>query len=318
MAARATTEIGRDVRRTAQPRWFTADGVALRALEFAGSGDPIVVVPGITSPAATWTFVVEALRPARWIMVLDARGRGASDKPQTGYSTRDYVGDLKALIDTFGLQGPILVGHSMGARVVAAFDVAFPGKAKALVVIDPPMSGPGRRPYPIPVNFYVAQRQQVLSGASLADLTKSAPTWSEERIRDRMEWLPSCSEAAIRLSHVAFHSEGFLENWSGVTARALFIRGANSPVVEPSEFVEAKAANPNADYVEITNSGHMIPWDNLVGFADALGTYLEYLDEHERFQEPPSASGRRGNGGINELNSSLNRGNAMGEQNGKR
>jgi N-formylmaleamate deformylase len=163
----------------------------------------------------------------------------------------------------------------MGARVVAAFDAAAPGAARALVVIDPPMSGPGRRPYPIPAEFYLNQRRQVLSGSSVADLAKSAPTWSEARIRDRIDWLPSCSEAAILLSHAGFHNEGFIEAWSKVTAPALFIRGANSPVVEPSEFAEVQAANPQAEYVEIARSGHMIPWDNLTDFAETLDRYVK-------------------------------------------
>jgi len=273
MAAHDITSAGHGLRQ-AQSRWFSADGLALRTLEFAGEGNPIVVVPGITSPAATWTFVADALAGKRWIILLDARGRGASDKPPTGYATADYVSDLKALIDAFGLKDPVLVGHSMGARVVAAFDVAFPQIAKALVVIDPPMSGPGRSPYPIPVDFYLEQRRQVLSGMSFADLAKGAPTWSEARIRDRIAWLPSCSEPAILLSHAGFHSEGFLETWSQVTAPAVFVRGANSPVVKPSDFVEVKAANPRAEYVEVADSGHMIPWDNLGGFVETLDLHL--------------------------------------------
>lgn len=274
--------------REVQSRWFAADGLALRALEFAGQGNPIVVVPGITSPAATWTFVAEALAGNRWIILLDARGRGASDKPPTGYATADYVNDLASLIDAFRLKEPVLVGHSMGARVVVAFDAAFPQIAKALVVIDPPMSGPGRRPYPIPVDFYLDQRRQVLSGTGAADLAKAASTWSEARIRDRIEWLPSCSESAIRLSYAGFHNEGFLEIWSKVSAPALFVRGANSPVVEPSDLVEAKAANPRADYVEIPRSGHMIPWDNLGGFVETLSRYLAQVTPIGAATRPPT------------------------------
>jgi maleamate amidohydrolase len=277
MAAHGIISAASGELRQAQSRWFAADGLALHTLEFAGEGNPVVVLPGITSPAATWTFVVEALAGNRWIILLDARGRGASDKPPTGYATADYVNDLKALIDAFGLKDPLLVGHSMGARVVAAFDVAFPQVAKALVVIDPPMSGPGRRPYPIPVDFYLEQRRQVLSGASVADLAKGARTWSEARIRDRIAWLPSCSEPAILLSHAGFHHEGFLEAWPKVTAPALFVRGVNSPVVESSDLAEAKAAKPRADYVEIARSGHMIPWDNLDDFVETLDRYLKLM-----------------------------------------
>jgi N-formylmaleamate deformylase len=282
MVGRVTTRAVGDMRRAPRSRWFASSGLALRALEFAGDRHPIVVVPGITSPAATWTFVVDALNPSRHVILLDARGRGASDKPQTGYSTKDYVGDLKALIDAFRLKETILLGHSMGARVVTAFDVAFPAAAKALLVVDPPVSGPGRRPYPMPVDFYVVQRNQVLSGASVDELAREAPTWSSDRIQDRIDWLPSCSEAAIRQSHASFHTESFLENWSKVTAPALFVRGAKSPVIEQAEFLEVRAANPRATYVEIQRSGHMVPWDNLVDFVEVVERYVDDLNENDR------------------------------------
>ncbi len=249
----------------------------MRALDFAGNGNPIVIIPGITSPAATWTFVVEALDPRRRVIVLDIRGRGASDKPETGYLMADYVSDLGIMIDALRLENPILVGHSMGARVVAAFDAAFPKVACALVAIEPPMSGPGR-PYPTPLEFFLNQRRQILSGATVAELAKLAPTWSEDRIRDRIDWLPSCSESAIRQSHAGFHSESFLESWSKVTAPALFLRGADSPVIDGSEFAEVRLANERAKYADVPRSGHMIPWDNLAGFIHAFDAFLKQVN----------------------------------------
>jgi N-formylmaleamate deformylase len=279
MVAHATTETMtlRELRHV-QSRWFSSGPLALRALDFSGEGKPIVILPGITSTAVTWTFVVEALNSNRWFLVLDMRGRGVSDKPERGYSTVDYVGDLRNLIDILRLEKPILVGHSMGARVVAAFDAEFPGIARALVAIEPPMSGPGRRPYPTPLEFFLNQRCQILAGATAEDIAKLAPTWNEARIRDRIEWLPTCSEAAIRQSYAAFHSEDFLGSWTKVTARALFLRGAESPVIDASEFIEIQLTNKRAEYGEIASSGHMIPWDNLAGFCDALNAFLEQID----------------------------------------
>ena len=45
-----------------QTRFYVVtNGVRLHYLEFPGDGPPLVLLPGITSPAANWGFVGEAL-----------------------------------------------------------------------------------------------------------------------------------------------------------------------------------------------------------------------------------------------------------------
>ncbi|MGE4012351.1 MAG: alpha/beta fold hydrolase, partial [Alphaproteobacteria bacterium] len=79
---------------------LTTNDVRLHYLEFGSAGQPLLLLPGITSPAITWAFVSERL--AQWLHVytLDIRGRGLSEqRPGLGYRLNDYALDAKGVIE---------------------------------------------------------------------------------------------------------------------------------------------------------------------------------------------------------------------------
>jgi N-formylmaleamate deformylase len=255
-------------------RFTQRQGVKLHALDFPGSDPALVIVPGITSPAATWSFVVRALEVPNRILILDNRGRGDSDKPSTGYSTRDYAEDLRQWCRALPLTRPWLLGHSMGARGVSEFDANWPDTAGALVVVESPLSGPGRAPYPVPLDFFLDQLKEANQAESLESLQAAFPSWTEEQLHDRLEWLPTCSETAIRESHQYFHREGFFPSWRRVSAPRLFVRGEMSPVVLATAMDEVRRANLGGEFEAVPRAGHMIPWDNLEGFVQVVKRFV--------------------------------------------
>jgi N-formylmaleamate deformylase len=248
----------------------------LHYLEYGEAGPTIVVVPGITSPAITWEFVSEELARARRVVTLDVRGRGLSDRASSGlYRLSDYAADLAGLVDALGLDRPALLGHSMGARIVAAFAAAYPGRAGASIVVDPPLSGPGRDPYPFPLSVYTESLREAVAGASAEDMRRYFPTWTDEQLRLRAEWLATCDETAVVQSYRSFHDEDFFDAWPKVPAPVLFLFGLESPVVPESALAEVRTANPRAEVVGIPKAGHMIPWDNLPAFLEAVRRFLD-------------------------------------------
>lgn len=71
------------------------------------------------------------------VYLLDARGHGRSDAPESGYAMADRVQDLVGAIDALGLEDPILFGHSMGGDTVAATAARHPDLPRAIVMEDP-------------------------------------------------------------------------------------------------------------------------------------------------------------------------------------
>jgi pimeloyl-ACP methyl ester carboxylesterase len=81
----------------------------------------------------------------------DQRGWGQSDAPEQGYSIRDLAMDVKHIVEALHLRRYVLVGHSMGGKVVQSVaSQRPPGSAglgmKSLVTIDISLKA-GRRGY---------------------------------------------------------------------------------------------------------------------------------------------------------------------------
>ena len=124
-----------------------ANGIRQHYLRYRTAGAPLVLVPGITSPAVTWGFVAERLAREFDVYVLDVRGRGLSQSgPDLDYGLDSLADDLTSFIAALGLSGVTVLGHSMGARIAIRAATRSPAGMARLVLVDPPVSGPGRRP----------------------------------------------------------------------------------------------------------------------------------------------------------------------------
>jgi N-formylmaleamate deformylase len=244
----------------ATSRWVRNGAVRLHALDYGGDGVPLVVLPGITSPAITMDFVARELTDLVRPIVLDVRGRGLSD-PGAAYTLDDYASDTLAVITGLGLDCPLLLGHSMGARIAAA--VAAGGAAlRGTVLVDPPMSGPGRDPYPTTLAAFLGQLAEAARGTDADEVARSWPRWPRREQQLRARWLSSCDPDAVAATHAGFETEDFFDAWPKVPAPTVLIHGADSPVVTAAGVAEARAANPTASFVEIPHAAHMVFWDN--------------------------------------------------------
>ena len=113
-----------------------ANGVTLHTLQWGEQGQALVCVHGVTANASSFQALADALSPQHRIIAYDIRGRGDSDKPQTGYSIPIYASDLAALIDALALERPVIVGHSLGALIGLYFAAHYPDRLSKLVLID--------------------------------------------------------------------------------------------------------------------------------------------------------------------------------------
>jgi pimeloyl-ACP methyl ester carboxylesterase len=118
----------------------------------AGTGDPVLLLPGWPESWFAWRKVVPLLVNAgRRVVVLDPRGFGESDKPQGGYdldtAARDLHGFLAAtnLVSAGGID---IVGHDVGAWIAHAHAANYPADVRRLVLTEvflpglfPPSSG---------------------------------------------------------------------------------------------------------------------------------------------------------------------------------
>jgi pimeloyl-ACP methyl ester carboxylesterase len=103
----------------------------------AGEGpDPVVCLHGITAQHRAFNAAARYLGPSLGLVGVDLRGRGDSDKPESGYSLEAHAADVVRVLDHLGLQSAVLAGHSMGAFVALKTALLFPERVRALVLLD--------------------------------------------------------------------------------------------------------------------------------------------------------------------------------------
>lgn len=258
----------------AASRWAQGPEGELHVLDYGGASTPLLVLPGITSPAVTWDFVVSQLRDLVRPIVLDLRGRGLSD-PGTGYAAGDFAADAAAVVRQLGLERPIVLGHSLGARIAAALVASREVEVGGTIVLDPPLTGPGRAPYPTSREAFLAQLREAYAGTTGDAVGAHYPRWPRAELLVRARWLATCEEAAVLATYDEFAREDFFDWWGDVPAPAAFMRGAESPVVTPDGAAEAARTNPAATQHAIPGAGHMVPWDSSAPFMMELRSILQ-------------------------------------------
>jgi N-formylmaleamate deformylase len=255
-------------------RWVDANGYRLHFLEHGEEGaPPLVVLPGITSPAATWEFVAHELATEFHVLTMDLRGRGLSDVGDD-FSSQALATDVVTALPELGLDRPAILGHSAGGRVAVTLAALHPEARGPLVVADPPLSGPGRDPYPTPLEPFVESIALARAGATADDMRPFFPTWTDEQLALRAEWLATCDPDAVAAVHRSFQEEDFFERWREVAPPVLFVWAGAAPVVGAAGAAEVARANPSAEVVELSGSGHMLPWDDLEGFLALVRGFL--------------------------------------------
>ena len=96
----------------------------------------VLAVHGITANSHSWLAVARALRGRATVLAPDLRGRARSNGLPGPYGMAAHARDILAALDHFELEEAVLVGHSLGAYIVARAAVEWPDRVSGLVLVD--------------------------------------------------------------------------------------------------------------------------------------------------------------------------------------
>ncbi|MGB7818922.1 MAG: alpha/beta hydrolase [Ornithinibacter sp.] len=135
-----------------EPTLIAVNGVQLEVFE-AGrqdAGRPIVLCHGWPDLAFTWRHQVPALVAAGYhVIAPNQRGYGNSSRPAqvTAYDVEHLAGDLVALLDHYGFQDAIFIGHDWGAMVVWSLTILHPQRVNKVICLSLPYPVRGEVPW---------------------------------------------------------------------------------------------------------------------------------------------------------------------------
>jgi pimeloyl-ACP methyl ester carboxylesterase len=135
-----------------------------------GSGLPsIVFVHGFGCTHSDWDAQVAHFSPGHRTVAVDLRGHGASAGDAPDCSVERYGADVAEVMRALALPPAVLVGHSMGCRVVVEAALQAPEHTSAVILVDGSQFAAAMRP-PLEERFATPDGFATLTNALFTDM----------------------------------------------------------------------------------------------------------------------------------------------------
>ena len=256
---------------TAKSGFFkTSDGVRIHYLE-AGSGRPIVFIPGWTMPAWIWQKQIDEFSKRYHVIAVDPRSQGESDQPSYGHLPETRSRDYKELVDQLGLKHPVLIGWSMACGELVKYAEQFgTDNIGGLVLVDGFLAD---KPSPEMfagisqwMNQLQQDRQKQADGFVRTMYKKPQPEDYLKRVADASAQVPA--DTAVVLIYDMFAVRDFSAGLTRLSAMK-----TNRPVL----FIYQPESQPSADYLK-SKLGDKLQLERFDGDGHAL-----FVDDPEKF-----------------------------------
>jgi pimeloyl-ACP methyl ester carboxylesterase len=108
------------------------------AVVSAGSGRPVVMIPGFFGSAYAFRHVVPLLVDAGYqALVIEPLGVGGSARPRRAdYSLTAQADRIAAVLDTLGLRDVVVMGHAVSASIALRLAVRRPDLVAGVIALD--------------------------------------------------------------------------------------------------------------------------------------------------------------------------------------
>jgi pimeloyl-ACP methyl ester carboxylesterase len=103
-----------------------------------GSGEPLILVHGITGYLEDWGANIAALSAKYRVIALDLIGSGLSDKPDAlAYTQQDIAASVLDFMSAIGIEQAHLCGYSSGGRQVILAGAMAPQRVLSVTALAP-------------------------------------------------------------------------------------------------------------------------------------------------------------------------------------
>jgi 3-oxoadipate enol-lactonase len=100
----------------------------------SGQGDPLLLIMGLGYTHEMWFRSRPLLSQRYRTIAFDNRGVGNSDIPTGSYSIAQMAADAAAVLDAAHVDRAHIFGISMGGMIAQEFALAYPGRARSLIL----------------------------------------------------------------------------------------------------------------------------------------------------------------------------------------
>lgn len=234
-----------------------ANGLRLSyAEQGANRGMPLILLHGIADSWRIFETLLAELPENIHAYALSQRGHGDSDRPATGYRTRDFVEDLRLLMDALQIPKAIIVGASSGGFTARSFAATHPERTAGLVLLGSPATLTGRpNPFaglkdPIDPGFVKSFVESVLLRPASAEALDSMIA-ENLKVPARV-WLETSN---------GLLEEKFPGDIAKIQAPTLIVWGNRDPIITDEDQLALAEAIKGSKLIMHPGSGHMLYWE---------------------------------------------------------
>jgi non-heme chloroperoxidase len=248
----------------------TSDGISIHYLE-AGSGRPILFIPGWTMPAWIWQKQIDEFSKNYHVVAVDPRSQGESDKPPYGHLPETRARDYKELVDELRLKHPVLVGWSMGCGELVKYAEQFgTDNVGGFVLVDGFLSDKASPEMVAGISGWMNQlqqdRQKQADGFVRSMFKKAQPEDYVRRVIDASTQVPA--DTAVVLIYNMIAVKDFSPGLANLAAMK-----AKKPVL----FMYQPESQQTADFLKL-KLGDKLRLERFDGDGHAL-----FVDDAEKF-----------------------------------
>lgn len=234
-----------------------------------GKGAPaLVFVHGFACSHEDWRAQLEHFSRSHEVVACDLRAHGATPGRPHECSIEHYGGDVAALVNNLELERCVLIGHSMGCRVVLEANRLIADKVAGLVLVD------GSR---------LADRDpQAAHAAARASIDKLGyPAFAENLFRQMFFTASPTAEAIVRRAVTTSATFG-PELWPNMARwDAASMDAALDAVRAPLLVIQTTTRDANLKRAPL-KAGQTSPW---LDYAKSKGARVEIIADTGHFPQ---------------------------------
>jgi pimeloyl-ACP methyl ester carboxylesterase len=265
-------------------------------IDFGGEGPLLHFAHANAYPPGCYRQFIKALLPNYRVLAIQQRPLWTGSDPQELTSWELLADDLIHFFEQVGLEDVIGVGHSMGGVATMYAAVKRPSLFRQLILIEPVFLPPEYLQLAA-ANPDAAYQLPLVRGSQRRRNRWPSRQAAFDRFRTKAVFGRFSNETLWDYVNHATHEDGssgvaltYPREWETqvyahpplcvwdripqVTHPTLAIRGADSVTIQPAAWQLWQELQPEATFVEITNTGHMLTMERPSLVAQTILQYL--------------------------------------------
>ena len=247
-------------------------------LSWGGGDQVILALHKVSGGAEPWMEPLRYLENDFRIVAPDLRGHGYSMPKSRGFSPDDFCRDLVYLIEYLDLKNITLLGHSFGARLALELTEKLKGRLKAIVCVEPPLSGPRKAPYPYNLQSAIDWRRGVIR-EGVEFCVRRNPTYTLAQAKLRTKYGVLCQEDVLKAVWHYFNAKSMDKFAVNLRVPTLLLRGSKGVIsAEEANLFSGLSKHIRLKTME---GGHNLPWENSTLFCSFVTTFLKKVSQYD-------------------------------------